>query len=241
MWQPISAAWPDPPRRPQFLRGVITGVLVSALMATAFLYYTHRREVGGSLIHLGESIASQTASPVPAAAPASNSSPADAASAHKNKTEEASTQETKSQMASPAPAATTAPGRSLADAASADKTKAEAASMGSAVNPGAPGPAGHDRRTSHSASSGESELAVAQQYLYGTYGRRDTTTGARWLWAAVKNGSATAEVLLADLYRRGDGVPKSCEQARVLLVAASRRGQVEATQRLRELNRYGCP
>jgi hypothetical protein len=52
MWKPISAAWPDPPRRPQFLRGVITGVLVSALLATAFLYHTHRREVGGSLIHL---------------------------------------------------------------------------------------------------------------------------------------------------------------------------------------------
>jgi PilZ domain len=241
MWKPISAAWPDPPRRPQFLRGVITGALVSALLATAFLYHTHRREVGGSLIHLGESIASQTASPAPAAAPASNPSPADAASADKMKTEGASTQETKSQMASSAPAATTTSNPSPADAASADKMKAETASIESAGNAVASTPARHGPRASQPANSGESELTVAQQYLHGRYGRRDTTTGAQWLWAAVKNGSATAEVLLADLYRRGDGVPKSCEQARVLLVAASRRGQAEATQKLRQLNRYGCP
>jgi TPR repeat protein len=157
------------------------------------------------------------------------------------KTEGASSQETKSQMASSAPAATTTSNPSPADAASADKMKAETASIESAGNAVASTPARHGPRASQPANSGESELTVAQQYLHGRYGRRDTTTGAQWLWAAVKNGSATAEVLLADLYRRGDGVPKSCEQARVLLVAASRRGQAEATQKLRQLNRYGCP
>jgi TPR repeat protein len=48
-------------------------------------------------------------------------------------------------------------------------------------------------------------------------------------------------VVLADLYLRGDGVAKSCEQARVLLKAASKSGNVQGQEKLGELDTNGCP
>ena len=61
------------------------------------------------------------------------------------------------------------------------------------------------------------------------------------LWSAVASGNSSAEVDLARLYLRGDGVPRNCEQATVLLQAAAKRGNVEARQQLKELQTSGCP
>ena len=61
------------------------------------------------------------------------------------------------------------------------------------------------------------------------------------LWAAVQQGNPRAEVALADLYLRGDGVPKNCDQARVLLIAAAQKHNAEAVKRLQQLNEQGCP
>jgi len=61
------------------------------------------------------------------------------------------------------------------------------------------------------------------------------------LWTSVENGDTHAEVALAGKYVRGDGVPQSCAQARVLLEAAVKRGSAEAKQKLDELGRAGCP
>jgi TPR repeat protein len=47
-------------------------------------------------------------------------------------------------------------------------------------------------------------------------------------------------LLLSDLYAKGDGVPKSCDQARLLLTVAARKGQAEAASRLQSLNAGGC-
>ncbi len=60
------------------------------------------------------------------------------------------------------------------------------------------------------------------------------------LWASVKKGHVPAEVTLADLYRRGEGVEKNCDQARVLLVAASKKGSIEARQMLEQIAERGC-
>jgi TPR repeat protein len=57
---------------------------------------------------------------------------------------------------------------------------------------------------------------------------------------AVEKGSTAAEVELAGLYVRGEGVPKNCEQARVLLTAAQNEDSQRAEQELAELQRYGC-
>jgi len=61
------------------------------------------------------------------------------------------------------------------------------------------------------------------------------------LWAAVQAGDTTAAVTLAGRYLRGDGVPENCLQARVLLLVASEKKNAEAIQKLRELDKTGCP
>jgi hypothetical protein len=61
------------------------------------------------------------------------------------------------------------------------------------------------------------------------------------LWTSVENGDTGAEVMLASRYVRGEGVPQSCAQARVLLEAATKRGSSEAKQKLSELGLAGCP
>ena len=60
------------------------------------------------------------------------------------------------------------------------------------------------------------------------------------LWSAVASGNSSAEVELARLYLKGDGVPRNCEQAKVLLWAAAKRGSVDARQQLKELRTSGC-
>jgi hypothetical protein len=44
------------------------------------------------------------------------------------------------------------------------------------------------------------------------------------LWNAVKRGNVPAEVALANLYLKGEVVPQNCEQAHMLLLAASMKG-----------------
>jgi PilZ domain len=97
-----------------------------------------------------------------------------------------------------------------------------------------------DQHAEVALEAGKSELAAAQAALRGTDGVRDSAKAARLLWAAVANDNSTAAVILADLYLRGDGVPKSCEQGRVLLTAASNTGDVQGQEKLKELNANGC-
>jgi type II secretory pathway predicted ATPase ExeA len=52
------------------------------------------------------------------------------------------------------------------------------------------------------------------------------------LWAQVKNENSDAEVELARLYIEGTTVPQNCEQAKILLLAASRRGNARAADLL---------
>lgn len=63
---------------------------------------------------------------------------------------------------------------------------------------------------------------------------------AHELWSKIGAGDVTAEVALAQLYLSGDGVPRSCEQARVLLKAASRSGNTDAAKQLQNLKKRGC-
>ena len=81
---------------------------------------------------------------------------------------------------------------------------------------------------------------LARQYLDGQGHPRRSYCGIAATVAAVEKGNSTAEMTLADLYLRGDGVTRNCDQARVLLSAASSKGNPEAMQRLQELNRNGC-
>jgi len=53
------------------------------------------------------------------------------------------------------------------------------------------------------------------------------------LWKAVKRGSVNAEVALANLYLEGEAVPRNCEQAQMLLSAASMKGSKAANDFLK--------
>jgi hypothetical protein len=89
--------------------------------------------------------------------------------------------------------------------------------------------------------SGTEELAIAEKFLNGNQGtHRDSAEAAVWLWKAMGKGNLAATMALSDLYLRGDGVAKSCDQARVLLDAAARKGGKAAAERLRNLQAFGC-
>ena len=94
---------------------------------------------------------------------------------------------------------------------------------------------------SASAAAGAEELAQAEGYLTGKYGSRNSSEAARYLWKAVSKENPTAILLLSDLYLAGDGVPKSCAQAQLLLRAAARKNVAAAATKLRELQQTGCP
>ena len=81
--------------------------------------------------------------------------------------------------------------------------------------------------------TGDEELQTARQFLDGQGVRKDTSTAAQWLWKSVAKQNNEAVLLLSELYVTGTGVPHSCEQARILLVAASKRGSAAAAQKLR--------
>lgn len=100
-------------------------------------------------------------------------------------------------------------------------------------------PAASDTATE--GGNGATELLLAQGYLVGKNGPRDTAAAAQWLWKAVAKKNSRAVLLLADLYVLGDGVPKDCDQARLLLVAAAKKGATEAAQKLQRLETDGCP
>jgi hypothetical protein len=88
-------------------------------------------------------------------------------------------------------------------------------------------------------NGGEAELALALEYLRDA-GHRNRSAAAQMLWLAVEKGSTQAEIELADLYLRGEGVPRSCEQARILLSAAYNNNNDAAGQRLAQLDKAAC-
>jgi hypothetical protein len=55
-----------------------------------------------------------------------------------------------------------------------------------------------------------------------------------------RESNSTSETTLADLYLSGQGMARNCDHARVLLSAASGKGNAEAMQKLQDLNRMGC-
>jgi PilZ domain-containing protein len=72
-------------------------------------------------------------------------------------------------------------------------------------------------------------------------GRSKNSLTPDQLWTLVQAGNSTAAAALAELYIKGDGVPQSCAQARVLLLVASEKRNAAAIKRLAALDKEGCP
>jgi hypothetical protein len=176
--------------------------------------------------------ASQAASSSPAAVPA-NPAP-NATSVAGNPTPAAPTtkQTTASEKPAAPEAATPVVGPKVATNA-APKSAPEAYAA-SAATP-KPQPATAD------ASAGAEDFLLATEYLNGRRGPRDSAEAAKFLWKAVGKENPSAILLLSDMYLVGDGVPKSCDQARLLLNAAVRKSVPHAAQKLRNLQTAGCP
>ena len=79
---------------------------------------------------------------------------------------------------------------------------------------------------------GQEELARAMN-------ASDATAAAAWLWKSTSRGNPDAPVRLADMYIKGNGVPKSCEQALVLLRSAAAKENAPARNRLAALYANG--
>jgi hypothetical protein len=65
----------------------------------------------------------------------------------------------------------------------------------------------------------------------------DAAAEAAWLWKATAKGNPTAPVRLAAMYVKGEGVPRSCEQAIVLLKTAAEKENAPARNQLASM--YG--
>jgi hypothetical protein len=84
--------------------------------------------------------------------------------------------------------------------------------------------------------AGSTEYSQAQQMLHAG----DTSEAVRFLWIAVEKGNASAELTLAELYWHGRGVARNCDQTRILLSEAARKGNSDADKLLRLFQREGC-
>lgn len=101
-------------------------------------------------------------------------------------------------------------------------------------------PASLVQRALPEGQGGNENFAEAQEYLRGTAGVRNTRAAVPLLWNAVAQGNAPATLVLSDLYLRGDGIAQNCDQARLLLDMAAKKGVKGAEERLRHLQAFGC-
>jgi TPR repeat protein len=86
---------------------------------------------------------------------------------------------------------------------------------------------------------GQQEYLQAREILKGR-DREGLPEAVRLLWIAVEKGNSAAEVTLAEMYRLGEGVSKNCDQTRILLSAAARKGNSDAQRRLERFMQSGC-
>jgi hypothetical protein len=233
-----------PPESPHLSRaaaGSIIGIALAVILGA--LAFNFRQDIGAAVIDLGRKISGKerpASSPAPAAAPEEPKPQPQSSGGQESvqKSEPAVTGDAGVETGKPPATAPSAPAQvpSNVKAAAADPPAAKpqtrpvtppVENSGSAVAP-------------EEAGSGQQEFNQAREMLRGEHRQRDLWRAVDLLWAGVKKGYVPAEVTLADLYRRGDGVEKNCDQAQVLLVAASKKGSPEARRMLEQMAEVPC-
>jgi len=125
------------------------------------------------------------------------------------------------------------PKQPAADSTSAPATGAQPShSLPSTASPSPAAPAS-------APEPGQTEYSQAVQLLRANSGV-GTGDAVQLLWISVEKGNPNAEIALADLYWHGKGVPKNCDQTRILLAAAARKANPEAHRRLQQFQEEGC-
>jgi hypothetical protein len=222
----------SPPDSPQLSRAAAGSIIALALaVILGALAYNFRQEIGGIFIQLGQSISGENRPVTPAPRQETKPDPT---------TSEQSNQTTSEPAASE-------PQNSPAESGNAANPSVGSAVLNPAANRAAPqakGKAGAAPSASGEvpadAATGQAEFAAARDILRGSNRQRDLSRAVELLWASVKKSHVPAEVTLADLYRRGDGVEKNCDQARVLLLAASKKGSLDGREMLEKILAQGC-
>jgi hypothetical protein len=213
-----------PTEPPRLNRAAAAGIVALALaVILGALVLNFRREVGETLIRLGQQLASEQQPRPSTAQPTS---------------EPATTTATNEPAPSILPENATSPAPSHANA-SAVQTPIETAQ--SAPTPSFPIQKLESLPAPEDDGSGQKEFEQAKNILKGNRRQSEIPAAVALLWAGVRKGFVPAEVALADLYARGDGVEQSCAQARVLLQAAAQKGSAEGRRKLDLLKQQGCP
>ncbi|HXJ45549.1 MAG TPA: hypothetical protein VNK47_02650 [Candidatus Dormibacteraeota bacterium] len=226
-----------PAESPRLNRAAAAGIISLALaVILVALVLNFRREVGETLIGLGRQLAGEQQPPPtaqvqnpqspsnPSASPVRNdTAPASASASNPSPSSSGQPLDSTAQS-QPATSTTQAPGMT-------PQSKPDRASAIQQIE---------DIPAPEDGGSGQKEFDQAKTILKGIHRQRDIQMAVALLWTGVRKGYVPAEVTLADLYARGDGVQRSCEQARVLLKAAIRKGSPEGRRRFALLRQQGC-
>lgn len=171
-----------------------------------FFLQNFRREIGNSLISLGERLDGKRE-----VQPAASSSMPDSNS----------NMHTLSSQSAPIPGSGNSANKRLGQSDTAPDTQTT-------------------QRTMNSTDSRAADLPSFRKHFRNANAMTGRSVVARQLWSALGTADRAAELPLAELYLAGDGVPRSCEHARVLLKAAAMNGDIEAQQWLKRVNKHRC-
>jgi hypothetical protein len=215
------AAFGNPHRRSAAVwRGI---AMVATLVALAVVVIRYQRDVGTSLIWLGETLTGKAKAS--AVAPDKQQQPASTSPSSvpdSSVDSSAANSEVEKNAAAQVPDDTSLPPKKDLDTARGNPPAGVTPAAGSGTS---------DRPESVLERQG------ALQKPEPVWNEGDSVDS---LWGAVQSGSVSAEVSLAERFARGEGVNKNCDQAKVLMKAAADRGNREARLRLYQMETGGC-
>ncbi|MGB7727263.1 MAG: PilZ domain-containing protein [Candidatus Acidiferrum sp.] len=207
-------------------------VAIMAVLALVVAASVYHRVFGEGLIWLGEQLGGSAA--IQGAPPSSAENPS-GDETNVRPTNAASVSDSAAPAASPvtaAPTETAPANNAVGSLPSIPKGTPPPVSPLSGMSTGAGAETGQE--------SGSSEYSHAMQLLHGKNATEDKSEAVRLLWISVEKGNPSAELTLAELYWHGDGVARNCDQTRILLSAAARKGNADAQKRLQQFQQEGC-
>jgi hypothetical protein len=207
-----------------FTLGRAIGIMIFlALLVGTYVYH---REVGHTLIWLGQQIAGNEPRETSAIAPpiVSPSAPPLQDSA----------------TPASAPPASVSPISPQQEVAPAENKPAPPSPVTSDAPPAEAHPAPEAAPARSSSGNGQDEYQRAMQILKTPSRKAELPEAVSLLWLAVGKNHIGAEITLAELFHQGRGVAKSCDQTRILLSAAARKGSPDAKKRLQDFQREIC-
>jgi PilZ domain len=214
MFEPHRSGWFTPLR----------AITIMVLLAGAVAVYAYHQVVGESLVRLGQQISGTQTTQNPTPPPNEGASTGEARPPVLNPSSSAAV-----------PSNATPPDSNQQDLASGNQTvpstpPTPAPEVAPLSGPASPAASDTTQET------GSMEYSKAQQLLR----IGDTSEAVRLLWISVEKGNAGAELTLAELYWHGRGVARNCDQTRILLSAAARKGNTDAQRLLHLFEREGC-